>query len=449
MLHSTNSGSRPGAPRPDASGSSGQRLSDALPGWGERHDDRWLERWINTTEDLARLQYSHRMVDAVIEEIDGRYIRIGDHWLTDYASCNYLGFDLDEEIIAAVPEYLSRWGTHPSWSRLLGSPILFEQIEARLTALLGAEDSLVLPTITHIHMSVIPVLAGGGTVFLDGRAHKTIYDGCAVAKGRGATVVRFAHDDLDELEAALARDWRRPGIICMDGVNSMTGNTPDLASVAALARRYDVLLYVDDAHGFGVVGEPSASDASGYGSRGNSIVRHLSESYDNIILVGGFSKAYSSMLAFIACPTAIKRVLKTAAPPYLYSGPSPVASLATTLEGLRVNDLRGDELRWTLSRLTARVLRHLGELGIYTPNRSGLPIIEVPLADADSVGEVGDLLFDKGIYVTMAVYPLVPRDQVGFRLQLTAANTDEQVDHLCEVLTEVSSRFKLGPGLAA
>ncbi|MGO9961168.1 MAG: aminotransferase class I/II-fold pyridoxal phosphate-dependent enzyme, partial [Solirubrobacteraceae bacterium] len=247
----------------------------------------------------------------------------------------------------------------------------------------------------------------------------------------------------------LARVWRRPGIICMDGVNSMTGNTPDLASVAALARRYDVLLYVDDAHGFGVVGEPSASDASGYGSRGNSIVRHLSESYDNIILVGGFSKAYSSMLAFIACPTAIKRVLKTAAPPYLYSGPSPVASLATTLEGLRVNDLRGDELRWTLSRLTARVLRHLGELGIYTPNRSGLPIIEVPLADADSVGEVGDLLFDKGIYVTMAVYPLVPRDQVGFRLQLTAANTDEQVDHLCEVLTEVSSRFKLGPGLAA
>src|SRR4051794_4643794 len=128
-----------------------------------RSSDRWLERWMRTTADLARLQYSHRMVDAVIDEIDGRDIRVGDHWLADFASCNYLGFDLDEEIIAAVPEYLARWGTHPSWSRLLGSPVLYEEIEERLTELVGAEDTLVLPTITHIHMSVIPVLAGEGT----------------------------------------------------------------------------------------------------------------------------------------------------------------------------------------------------------------------------------------------------------------------------------------------
>ena len=100
------------------------------------------------------------MTDAVIDEIDGRMIRIGDTWLADFASCNYLGFDLDREIIASVPEQLERWGTHPSWSRLLGSPRLYEEIEERLTELTGAEDTLVLPTITLIHMSVIPVLAG-------------------------------------------------------------------------------------------------------------------------------------------------------------------------------------------------------------------------------------------------------------------------------------------------
>src|ERR671917_164434 len=104
-----------------------------------------------------------------------------DRWLADFASCNYLGFDLDREIIDAVPAYLDDWGTHPSWSRLLGSPVLYEEIEAALTALLGAEDSLALPTITHIHGSVIPVLAGTGTVLLDGKAHKTIYDGCSFA----------------------------------------------------------------------------------------------------------------------------------------------------------------------------------------------------------------------------------------------------------------------------
>ena len=412
-------------------------------GWGHRRHDKWLERWIRSTEDLARLQYSHRMLDAVIEEINGREIRIGDQWLTDYASCNYLGLDLDEEIIAAIPEYLSRWGTHPSWSRLLGSPVLYEQIETQLTALLGAEDTLLLPTITHIHMSVIPVLAGGGTVFLDRRAHKTIYDGSAMAHGRGARIERFGHNDLGELEAMLKGNWRRPGLICIDGVNSMTGNAPDLAAFAALAREHDVLLYVDDAHGFGVIGERTPTEPCDYGSRGNSIVRHLNETYDNIILVGGFSKAYSSLLAFIACPTAIKQVLKTAAPPYLYSGPSPVASLATVLEGLRVNDARGDQLRGKLHHLTWRVLDRIAELGIATPNQSGFPLIEVPLADPDTVDDVGNMLFDRGIYATMAVYPLVPRDEVGFRLQLTAANTDEQIDHLEVVLGEVAERFKL------
>jgi 8-amino-7-oxononanoate synthase len=412
--------------------------------WGERREDRWLERWMRSTEDLARLQYSHRMLDAVIDEVDGRMIRVGDQWLTDYASCNYLGLDLDPEIIAAIPEYLSRWGTHPSWSRLLGSPVLYEEIEDKLTALLGCEDSLLLPTITHIHMSVIPVLAGGGTLFLDSRAHKTIYDGCAMASSRGAEIQRFAHNDLDQLEA-LIRDgsWRRPGMICIDGINSMTGNGPDVAAFARLAREHDLILYMDDAHGFGVIGERSSTEPSSYGVRGNSIVRHAGESYENIVLVGGFSKAYSSLMAFIACPTALKQVLKTAAPPYLYSGPSPVASLATVLEGLRVNDERGEELRTTLHRLTGRVLDRLSELGIATPNESGFPIIEIPLANADDVDEVGNVLFEHGIYATIAVYPLVPRDQVGFRLQLTAANTDEQVDHLCHVLGELSQRFQL------
>jgi 8-amino-7-oxononanoate synthase len=414
--------------------------------WGDRRHDRWLERWIRSTEDLARLQYSHRMVDAVVDEIDGRRIRIGEHWLTDYASCNYLGLDLDQEIIDAVPEYLRRWGTHPSWSRLLGSPVLYGQIEEQLTALLGCEDTLVLPTITHIHMSVIPVLAGGGTLFLDSRAHKTIYDGCALAAARGAAIQRFAHNDLDWL-AALLRDgsWRRPGMICIDGVNSMTGNAPDVSAFAALAREHDVVLYIDDAHGFGVIGERSPQEACPYGARGNSAVRHVGESYENIVLVGGFSKAYSSLLAFIACPTPLKQVLKTAAPPYLYSGPSPVASLATVLEGLRVNDARGEQLRAKLHRLTARVLDRLHALGIATPNQSGFPIVEIPLAYPDEVDHVGDLLFERGIYATMAVYPLVPREEVGFRLQITAANTDEQVDDLCAVLGELSERFKLQP----
>ena len=383
------------------------------------------------------------MLDAVIDEIDGRSIRIGDHWLADFASCNYLGLDLDREVIESVPAYLDTWGTHPSWSRLLGSPVIYEEIEAKLTTLLGAEDVLLLPTITHIHMSVISILAGAGTIFLDGRAHKTIYDGCQLARYHGARVKKFRHDDPSHLEELLQSDTSPTRLICMDGVNSMTGNAPDIALFAELARRYDALLYVDDAHGFGVIGDRDPGELCDYGVKGNSIVRYFGESYDNVVLVAGLSKAYSSLLAYIAVPTRLKDLLKVAAPPYLYSGPSPVASLATVLTGLKVNDERGDLIRADLHRKTRVILTCLEKLGISTPNTSGFPIIEVPLANHADVDAVGRLLFERGIYVTMAAYPLVPKNEVGFRVQVTAANTDEHIGRLVGVLEEVSDTFKL------
>jgi 8-amino-7-oxononanoate synthase len=406
---------------------------------------RWIDRWLAACSDLAELERSHPMSDAVIEQIDGRMIRIGDHWLADFASCNYLGFDLDREIIEAVPEYLDKWGTHPSWSRLLGSPVLYEQIEDRLTELLGCEDTLVLPTITHIHMSVIPVLAAGGTIFLDRRAHKTIFDGCELATARGATVKRFAFEDVDELEALLRKEPARSRMICMDGVNSMTGNCPDLQAFIDVARRYDALLYVDDAHGFGVIGERSPDELSPLGMRGNSIVRHLGLDYEGMVFVSGLSKSYSSLAAFISGPSELKQLLKTAAPPYLYSGPSPVASLATVLAGLDVNEKRGDEIRADLWRKTASVLDCLAELGVHTPNHSGLPIIEVPLAHHEQIAAVGQFLFDRGIYVTLAAYPLVPRAEVGFRVQVTAANTDAEIDQLNDTLRALAARYELQP----
>src|SRR6185503_19931480 len=181
----------------------------------------------------------HPMLDAVIDEQIGRKIRIGDRWLFDFASCYYLGFDLDQEIIDAIPGYLARWGTHPSWSRLLGSPVIYEQIETKLTDQLGCEDTLLLPTITHIHMSVIPILAGAGVIFLDGRAHKTIYDGAMIARGHGATVVRFRHNDPEHLEELLRASSATPRVIAMDGVNSMTGNAPDVREFARVARDHD------------------------------------------------------------------------------------------------------------------------------------------------------------------------------------------------------------------
>src|SRR6476661_2087759 len=407
--------------------------------------DGWVDRWLEACTDLAALERSNPMTDAVIDEIDGRMIRVGDRWLADFASCNYLGLDLDREVIDSIPKYVEKWGTHPSWSRLLGSPALYPEIEERLTALLDAEDTLVLPTITLIHTSVIPVLAGSGTIYVESRAHKTIYEGCQLAGARGATLKRFQFEDPEDLERLLKEGGATPRLICVDGVNSMTGNAIDLARFAQVAREYDALLYVDDAHGFGIIGERSDDELSPYGNGGNSIVRYSDETYDNVILVAGLSKAYSSLAAFLTCPPELKRLLKTAAPPYLYSGPSPIAALATVLSGLEVNDRKGDAIRASLWRKTSAVLDFLDRLGVHTPNRSGFPIIEVPLARDSDVDAVGRFLFDNGIYVTLAAYPLVPRSEVGFRIQVTAANSDAEIEQLLDVLGRLANRFDLQP----
>jgi 8-amino-7-oxononanoate synthase len=401
-----------------------------------RHDPR--------LSALSQLHRSSPMLDAVIDEVRGRRIRVGEHWLADFASCNYLGFDLDPEIAAAIGEQVGRWGTHPSWSRLLGNPRLYPEIEEQLTELLGSPDSLVLPTITHIHSSVLPVLARDGTVLLETNAHRTIHDGAMVAAAAGATVHRFRLDDLDRLADLLrVAPARGPRVVCVDGVNSMTGNPPDLPLLARTCREHGALLYVDDAHGFGVLGERAADETSPYGRYGNAVVRYFGETYDDIVLVGGFSKAYSSLLAFLTAPTWLKEHLKVAAPPYLYSGPSPTASLATVLAGLQVNRCRGDAIRADLHRKTQRVLDHLALLGVYTPNVSGTPIVEIPLAAADDLDAVARLLWDAGIYVTLAAYPLVPRAAVGFRVQLTAANTDDEVDELLAAITALAERSLL------
>ncbi|MFH9011954.1 aminotransferase class I/II-fold pyridoxal phosphate-dependent enzyme [Streptomyces sp. NPDC017943] len=401
-----------------------------------RREARWA--------DLEHLRRTSPMSDAVLDEVRGRHIRSGDHWLIDFASCNYLGFDWDPEVMGSVEPAVRRWGTHPSWSRLLGSPRLYPDIEERLAALLGAPDTLLLPTLTLVHSSVIPALAEDGHIFVEATAHRTVYDGCVVARAQGATLHRFHAERLDELRTSLAAvPPGTPRLVCLDGVNSMSGNIPDLPALAAVCRAEGATLYVDDAHGFGVIGERGPGEPCPYGMRGNCVVRHTGESYDGIVLVGGFSKAYSSLLAFLALPSELKNRLKTAAAPYLYSGPSPTASLATALSGLDVNERRGDAIRADLYRKTVRVLDHLDGMGVSTLNADRLPIVEVPLANPADLDAVAAFLWEEGVYVTLAAYPLVPRDRVGFRVQLTALNSDEDIDHLNGTLTRLSERFPL------
>ena len=234
----------------------------------------------------------------------------------------------------------------------------------------------------------------------------------------------------------------------MDGVNSMTGNPPRLAEFAALARAYDATLYVDDGHGFGVVGERSREEPCPYGRRGNGVVRHLGEGYDNVVLTAGFSKAYSSLLAFIACPTPIKRLLKitAAAVPVLRAVPGRLTGQHAA-RACRSTRSRGDELRAMLYGKTRRVLDHLREAGRGHPEHLVVP---------DHRGAAGRRGRPRPAWArccstggSTRPWPSTRASRgtrSGSGSSSPSANTGDQVDELLVVLDELADRGLLRTG---
>jgi 8-amino-7-oxononanoate synthase len=386
------------------------------------------------------------LYDNVVTALQGRRIEVRGRWLDDFASCNYLGLDLRPEIIEAIDPAVRKWGTHPSWARMAASPELYEQLEAKLAGLLGTEDTLVLPTISLIAVGLIPAVAGkGGVIFADKFVHKVNHDGCRLARDMGAQLVSFVHSDLSGLETQLQAHEAAPTrLIVVDGILSTTGRTPDIPRLAELARKYQAILYIDDAHGFGVIGQDPSPECP-YGARGNGVVRHFGLTYDNILYVAGLSKAYSSLAAFIACPRKLKPYLKCNVTSYLVSGPVPTAALATALAGLELNDREGDEWRRTLWAYTTAILDAYRRWGIPTDNDNRFPIVSAYVGSGDNVVRGGQLLFEEGIYVTLQGYPLVPRDKGVLRATPTVANTWDQIERLIAAMRRVCQALGVCP----
>ncbi len=393
-------------------------------------------------ELLAEGQLYDRVVTEVSPHGQGRKVKIDGRWITDFASCNYLGLDLREEVMDAIPAEVRKFGTHPSWARLAASPVLYEILEEKLARLCGAEDALVLPTITLIAIGLIPAVTGKGSViFADKLVHKVNHDGCRLARDMGAELVSFRHDDLDHLERRVAeRESATTRLIVVDGVLSVTGRVPNLRRIAQIARDHDALLYIDDAHGFGVLGE-NPTDARPYGHRGNGVLRHLGIPNDNVLYVGGMSKAYSSLCAFVLCPKKLKPFLKCTVTSYIVSGPVPTAALATALAGLALNETEGDAWRDTLFSYTQAITKGYREKGIKTDNDNGFPIVSGYVGSAEAVKRGGQLIYDEGIYVTLQGYPLVPRDKGVLRATPTVANSWAEVEQLTEAMGRVHEQL--------
>lgn len=405
---------------------------------------------LGITELQRRLIHEIPQFYNDVDEQVGRKLKIKGKLVIDFASANYLGLDLDERIFQRIEKDLRKWGTHPSWSRAIASPVLYKQLETTLCRTVGAPRVLVYPTITLIHLGVLPLLATNETLFLvDDRAHKSIQEGVDLACAKGGAKRYFPHNDVDVLKTELDKAKGCKYIyVCVDGVYSMTGVDARLPEMVKICKGYaNATLYVDDAHGFGLWGkDPSEANPYGIGGAGLLSKYNIDVCTDKVIYVAGLSKAFSSLGAFITCRSDEELKLFSTATTFINSGPCPTASLSSAQMGLEVSlSPEGDAIRRRVYDLTKRFVTGVREVGLVAQSENFFPLVSVEIGTISAVIEAAKLLWSNGILITPAVYPNAPIKRSMLRFTITAANTIDEIDAAIDALEIVRNCIPTAP----
>lgn len=367
--------------------------------------------------------------DLTVDEIGpGRAIKAGGRRLINFGSDSFLGLDRDPRVIAAIRSGLERWGSHNGASRAFSSVASNVEAERRLAAWLGVESVLIYPSATLANMGAIPALAGrGDAVVMDEQAHNSIQEGAKLAKAGGAKLATFAHNDPEDLARVLEslRPYRI-ALICIDGVYSMSGVVPPMAEFDRVARDHDAVLYVDDAHGTGVLG-----------TNGRGTVLDALGSYENAFVVGSLSKGFSCAGGFVGCSSPFQKLLKIRSNTFIFGGPVVPAYFEAIIQVVDI--LESDEyqaLRARLDGCVERLVDGLNDLDLIV--MGGLtPIVSVLVGDEADTLRAGKFLFDKGFLVQSVLFPAVPYHGGVIRVQCNANHEDESVDGLIAAFAEL------------
>lgn len=362
------------------------------------------------------------------------------HHVIDFASQDYLGLTFNDDVVNASISGTRDFGTVVAWCRLVGTVEVFNQVEQEIAELVGTEACSIFASTTLLNHGVIPALMGkDGVLFLEKSAHMTMYEGAKIARDSGSKLCNFNLNDLEQLEDLLIENQHiSKKLICVDGVNSMTGDYTDLPRLDKLAKKYNALLYVDDAHGFGVVGEKPDVEYP-YGKRGNGIVNYFGLDYENIVYIGCFSKAYGSFGSFICCSHNLRRYLISQATPHDLGGAGPASAMCAVLEGLKINASQGEFLRSKMSELTRMAIKGLTEIGFDTFNETGFPIISVKVGSGKDMIKASRVLYENHILLTLAPYPMVKKGSEAFRITITATNTSHDIAQLIKAFKELKN----------
>jgi 8-amino-7-oxononanoate synthase len=365
----------------------------------------------------------------------GTEVEVSGRRLIMIGSNDYLGFTHDPRIIEATAKAALRWGSGPGGSRFLcGNLTLHEKLEERLATFVGKKKAVVHATGFTTNLGAIAcMLTPQDIIVCDRENHASIFEGCQASRAR---LIPFAHNDAAAAECKLAAAVQKNSNGCQllitEGVFSMSGDMAPLDELVKLKDTYsDLLIYLDDAHGLGVMGQ---------GGRGTAAHFGLTAQVD--FIMGTFSKALASIGGFIAADDEdVLEYLRHHSKPLIFSAALPASNAATVLACLDVLD--EDPGRVTrLWDITRHVHQGYRDIGVITKH-SKTPIIPIYMGAEDKAFAFAKDMFDHGVFALPAIYPAVPRGQAVIRTAFMSTHKKSQIDYVLEVIQKLAKKHRI------
>jgi glycine C-acetyltransferase len=329
----------------------------------------------------------------------------------NFCANNYLGLADDPRIIFAAKEALNQWGFGLASVRFIcGTQDVHKQLERRLSAFLGTEDTILYSSCFDANGGLFETLLNDqDAVISDELNHASIIDGIRLCRAKR---LRYRNRDMADLEKQLqaAQDARRR-LIATDGVFSMDGYVAPLDEICDLAERYQAMVMVDDSHAVGFIGDHGRGtpELHGVADRVDLVTGTLGKA------LGGASGGYTSGRQEII------DLLRQRSRPYLFSNSMAPAVVGASLKVLDLLET-GDDLRARLRENTAWFRQRMTELS-FDILPGDHPIVPVMIGDAAKASRLADLLLQKGVYVIGFSYPVVPVGKARIRVQISAAHS--------------------------
>jgi 8-amino-7-oxononanoate synthase len=344
-------------------------------------------------------------------------------------SNNYLGLTTDPRVREASAKAVQRYGTSCTGSRFMnGTLTIHGELEARLANFVGKEDALVFTTGYQVNLGVISCLVGRRDVVIaDKDSHASVIDGCLLAPGE---MRRFSHNDPKSLEQILSNVKEGAGkLVVVEGVYSMGGDVAPLPEMVEICKRHGARLMVDDAHGFGVMGQ------------GRGTVAHFCVTDKVDLIMGTFSKSFASIGGFIAGDSDVLHYVAHHGRAFAFSASLPAGNVAAVLKTLEIMETEPERIQ-QLWKNVERMRVGLKSLG-YNIGSSTTPVIPIIIGDDERTLEAWKLCFEAGVYVNAVLPPGVPIGNSLLRTSYMATHTDQQIDHALDILSEVGRKLNL------